>query len=120
VDRVVAELNLGFWVAMFDAEYEQALWHGPSLRRVFPNAPRSELGCHKVRAKLHRIRHLRNRVFHHEPIIDDGNLKELHAEILQLISWLSQDWLRIITQHDRFKDAFAVSQDQIRRRLDAL
>jgi hypothetical protein len=33
--RVVAELNLGFWVRLFSAEYHRTLW-GPSFSKIIP------------------------------------------------------------------------------------
>jgi hypothetical protein len=108
---------LGFWVSLFDAKYERQFWHGPNLKRVFPYAPNSELGCHKVRARLNRIRHLRNRVFLHEPVFHWGNLKQLHAETLLVISWLSADWYRAIVIEDRFDLAHSVGHNHIQDRL---
>ena len=102
VGEIVAELMLGFWVALFDPEYEQTYWHGNGLKAVMPYAPRSELGCHKIRARLHRIRDLRNRVFHHEPIWHWLHLSALHEEILETTRWLSGDWWRALLINDRF------------------
>jgi hypothetical protein len=36
--KIVAELTLGFWVRLFNAEYERVLWK--DLRRAFPLPPK--------------------------------------------------------------------------------
>jgi hypothetical protein len=120
VGQVVAELMLGFWVALFDPDYEQPYWHGDGLKRVFPYAPRSELGCHKIRSRLHRIRDLRNRVFHHEPIWSRPNLPGLHSEILETTRWLSEDWWRALQITDRFDAVYSAGSQPFVNNLSIL
>lgn len=102
VGRVVSGLTLGFWVGMFAPYYERRFWLGYQLRAVFPYAPKVELGCHKIRNKLYRIRYLRNRVFHHEPIWRLTDLDDTHTDLNNLISWLSADFGRAVSAQDRF------------------
>jgi hypothetical protein len=88
--KVVAELTLGFWVQLFNAEYERILWK--SLRRAFPFMPKAERKRHKVSAPLNRIREFRNRVFHHEPVcwrID--RLEQLRRELYSVLMWIDID-----------------------------
>jgi hypothetical protein len=61
--RIVAELNLGFWNNLFLAHYEQKLWRGKSLARVFSYMNKSERHHKAIFKKLSRLRTLRNRVF---------------------------------------------------------
>lgn len=61
--RVVAELSLGFWWTLFADSYNRTLW-GPSLRHAFPQARRDRLHY-----EIDKIRLLRNRIAHHEPLI---------------------------------------------------
>ena len=64
---LVAELNFGFWVGLFDSQYEQHLW--PRLHKpVFPNIPGKLRTRGFLSKRLHQICLLRNRIFHHEPI----------------------------------------------------
>ena len=39
--------------------------------------------------KLNKIKELRNRIFHYEPIIFDKNLKEKYNNIIEIISFLT-------------------------------
>lgn len=87
-DRLVAELNLGFWTSLLSKEYEQQLW--PRLLiPAFPQMPRRERTRARVAARLHEIRRLRNRVSHHEPIYKLGNLMQRYDHIQEAITWLA-------------------------------
>lgn len=103
VDRIISALTLGFWVNLFSVTYEQEFWTGHSLRGVFQDAPKVELGCHKIRKKLYRIKYLRNRVFHHEPIFHWAGLDSTYEDIVSLNKWLNRDWASLISLHDRFR-----------------
>lgn len=71
-DSVVAELMLGFWVGIFESNYndiqtKDRLW--PHLEGiVFPNLKPSDRVHSKIHAKLEPIQKLRNRLSHHEPV----------------------------------------------------
>jgi len=77
--RLIAELSFGFWVGLFGRRYETHLWR-PHLRQLFVNAPRPFLrkDAHRV---LEDIRYLRNRVAHHEPILQ-RSLAQEHGLVL--------------------------------------
>lgn len=69
--RLVAELNFGFWSSMFNSPYEESLWHADGAHLIdvtFPNLPRTLRTRKKISRRVERIRRLRNRVFHYEPI----------------------------------------------------
>ena len=88
--KVVAELTLGFWVRLMNAEYERILWK--PLRRAFPFADKKDRQRNKISAPINNIRAFRNRVFHHEPIAWNlTKLNELHQEILTVLKWLNKD-----------------------------
>src|SRR5690606_31497789 len=106
IGRVVSGLTLGFWVGLFAARHEQKLWKGNALRMTFPHAPRRELGYHRLRARLNGFRHLRNRVFHHEPIWRWTELDDAYANILTLTAWLSTDMHQTLQPHDRFEGIY--------------
>ena len=63
VDRVVAELPLGFWSSLLANSYNRSLW-APCLSRLFRRARRQRLFD-----EIDSIRMLRNRIAHWEPII---------------------------------------------------
>ena len=64
-DRIVAELTFGFWVTLFNAEYQRELWS--ALRKAFPHCPKKLRKRAAIASMVNRIRMLRNRAFHHEP-----------------------------------------------------
>jgi hypothetical protein len=101
--RMVAELNFGFWVGIFGRKYENNLWRS-HLRPLFVNTPAPLLrkDAHKA---LDEIRLLRNRIAHHESILQRPLPKE-HALILTVVRWfcvVTADW---IAHHSRFDDVY--------------
>jgi len=99
-NKVVAELTLGFWVRLLNAEYELTLWK--PLRRAFPYLEKRQKQRNKVSAPINKIRNFRNRVFHHEPI--SWNLKkleEMHNTIFMVMTWLNKDLPKIAAEFDR-------------------
>ena len=99
--KIVAELTLGFWVSLFNVEYERSLWK--DLRKVFPNMPKRERQRKKVAPPLNRFRTFRNRVFHHEPISwNIERIKQIHSEIFTVITWMNIDIATWFATFDRF------------------
>lgn len=89
-NKVIAELSLGFWVRLFNAEYELILWK--PLRKAFPFLEKNLRQRNNVSAPINKIRDFRNRVFHHEPISWNlERLNETHNRILMVMGWLNRD-----------------------------
>lgn len=103
--RIIAECNFGFWENLFNGAYEHILWRR-LLRATFPHAPRHLRARRRIRARLHGIRRLRNRVFHHEPIWHLPNLPEQHRLILETIGWISPAMLAATDLLDRFQSVY--------------
>ncbi len=84
-DMIVADLSIGFWVSLLAAKYEFPLVWKYNLSRVFPDEP----GLTRAIAgpKSDRIRILRNRVAHHEPIFHLP-LDDRYDELLGLLGGL--------------------------------
>lgn len=101
--KIIAEMTLGFWVSLLNAEYERLLWK--DLRRAFPYLPKKERQRKNVSAPLNRFRAFRNRVFHNESICWNlHRVQEIHNELILLLGWINKDlpeWLKGI---DRFDD----------------
>lgn len=98
--KVIAELPLGFWVRLFNAEYELVLWK--PLRKAFPFKDKQIRQRNKVSAPINKIRDFRNRVFHHEPIswkLDE--LEKTHRRILRVMSWINKELPKISETIDR-------------------
>ena len=111
--KIIAELTLGFWVSLFNAEYELILWK--SLRRAFPYLPKCERKRKNVSAPLNSFRAFRNRVFHHEPICwNMERVTEIHDELYRVMGWINKDLPSWVQSMDRVE----ATQNLIRQRLD--
>lgn len=101
--KVVAEMTFGFWTALFDVRYEQGqVFWPPLLQRVFPHIPRSSRRRKFISPKLNRLRHLRNRVFHYEPIWHWSDLHQQHDEAIEIIRWISPAAAATLSEINQF------------------
>ena len=114
--RVVAELNFGFWTALMDRRYEQVLFP-KLLKPCFPYMPRHERTRKNVSARFERIRRLRNRIFHHEPIWYWHDLADQHKDILNAIAWIEPAAKDFITAIDKFPEVNRNGQESIKNAL---
>ncbi len=64
--RIIAGLTFHFWVAMHENKYRDIIWT-PFLHRLWPKGENLKI-LHK---DLSRLRDLRNRIAHHEPIFEE-------------------------------------------------
>jgi Abi-like protein len=102
-DRIVAELNFGFWSRLFNRNYTSLLWK--QLRLIFKNTPKNLRQRDTISDALYRIRTLRNRIYHYEPVF--GNLLEIenqYNEMLLFLQWLDNDLPKLLADIDRFND----------------
>jgi hypothetical protein len=82
-EKVIAELNFGFWVSLFQKPY-QNYFRTKDLRQIFPNMPlKTELFLDReeIYKKLDHIRRFRNRVFHYEKVINKDHYNEIVKDI---------------------------------------
>ncbi|MFL9584051.1 hypothetical protein [Stenotrophomonas sp. AB1(2024)] len=81
---VVAGLRFAFWQHMFTQRFDQSLW-SKTIQRVMPGSsdPARQTRA-RTFADLERVRHLRNRIAHHEPIFG-RDLDEDLTTILRLV-----------------------------------
>lgn len=100
---VVANLTFSFWTTMFNKDYE-TLWQQALHKIANPRAPKG-LKRKSFSGRLTPIRVLRNRIAHHEPILN-WNLHKHHTYILELIEWLSPPAAKWCRENDRFPDAY--------------
>jgi hypothetical protein len=90
--RVVAELNLGFWVRLTGWPYEKTLWVR-YLNKIFPIT----LKRTRIHERLLDLKSLRNRIAHHQRIVGKRNLFADYENLLETIAWLDKDiadWVR--------------------------
>lgn len=100
--RIIAELNFGFWTSLFKRTYEHTFWH-PLLKVVFPHAPRKLRNRQYFSARLNKIRDLRNRVYHYEPIWY-YHLEKWHDEFVQILGWMEPAMVELLEPVDRFPE----------------
>ena len=98
---IIAELNFGFWTSLFDVRYERIFWQ-KLIKDMFPSMPRRLRTRHTASARLNRIRKLRNRVFHYEPIWHWADLQEQYREILETTHWISPETATLVHSKSRF------------------
>ncbi len=88
--KIIAEFTLGFWIQMFNSDYQYILWK--PLRNIFLNLPKQQKQRHVVSSSLNKARTFRNRIFHYESIA--WNFKAVHdnhQNILDILHWLEKD-----------------------------
>jgi len=99
-DKIVAELNFGFWVALFDPSHYKVLTGKPVA--IFTKIP-SGISRSNIYQRISHIRDFRNRIYHNEPIIFvrdkcgavNFSLKEcksVYKEINDLFNWFDLDF----------------------------
>ena len=106
---IIAELNFGFWTALFDPLFDQPIWHKGHLKQLFkyhhPGSP--GLNRQMFSGVLNEIRRLRNRVFHHEPILKLNMVYSTHESLCQLLGMLCPDLFAWNRLNDRFPTTHA-------------
>lgn len=102
-DKIVAELNFGFWNRLFSRNYASQLWK--PLRVIFQNTPKKLRQRDKIADSLYKIRTLRNRIYHYEPIFRNlQDINEIHAEMITFLTWLDKDLPNLISDINRFDE----------------
>lgn len=114
--RIVAELSFGFWTAFFLPYYDRIFWPH-LLRPVAPFLPKHARTRKALWQRFDRIRWLRNRVFHHEPIWRDANLRTHHAEIIEAIGWFSPALREVTILTDRLPQVLHEGPNPYRDKL---
>jgi len=106
-DRVVAALSFGFWCAMFHSGYESASGPWPKLLQVvLPRIPKSWRTRDKVKHRVEAARFLRNRVFHHESIMQLVDLYDRHRALVELLGWFSPEARQHLERICRFRATY--------------
>jgi len=86
--KVIPELKFVFWQKMFTGRYDNRIWD-QHLRRVMPNLdPVKSVATLRqaIYGDLERVRLLRNRIAHHEPIFARA-LTDDYQTILALVTY---------------------------------
>ncbi|MDP1738204.1 MAG: hypothetical protein Q8L23_12290 [Caulobacter sp.] len=92
--QIVAGLSFGFWVGMLHKRYNPPLWGG-HLRSAFPSLPKDRNRA-SLAVAAGQVATLRNRIWHHEPIIK-RDLSAEYGAVMTLLEWISPEkaaWVR--------------------------
>lgn len=104
IDKLVSELTLGFWTALFNKKYAKDFWK--PLIYAFPMLEKEQKHRNTIAFKLNNIRKFRNRIFHFEPICSELNILEInHRNIIETLEWMNLEiveWTRKIDRFDIF------------------
>lgn len=107
-DRLISEMTLGFWVHLCTKSYKPKFWDKKGFfEAVFPNySPEKELRkIAPIQNDLLTILRLRNRISHHEMIINCNKPpKEQYQLILNMLHLLSIDMEKLLNNISRFED----------------
>lgn len=93
-DAVIAELTFGFWVGIFERNYNDInsparLW--PHLEpAVFPNLKPAERKASTILYQLKSIKDLRNRMAHYEPIWKHASVNNVSSALTYLNNSIDQ------------------------------
>lgn len=112
--RVMAELNLGFWIGLLTKKYYSQSIFNKCIKDIFPNVSPSERAFQKIAPRFkEEILNLRNRVFHHEPIWDKNyKLEQKYSYMCWVLSWISPEVAIWMKSYDTFQNVYkAVSQE---------
>lgn len=90
--KVVAELKFAFWCHLLTRRYQNRIWD-THIRTVFPHLPTPYTlsgGRNAIHSQLDALRHFRNRIAHHEPILTEP-LPSRQQSIRTLVAWRCAD-----------------------------
>jgi hypothetical protein len=107
-ETVVSALTFGFWSAMFTGAYECSGGPWPhALRLIAPAVPKAHRTRARLSERVEQARALRNRVFHHVPIVQRPDLYERHRAMVELLGWLSPEAREHLAAVCRFRSVLA-------------
>lgn len=93
----VSSQTLSFWQGIMTRRHEQAVWRAHFLK-CFTGAGAGGADCQAVHSEVHRIRGLRNRIAHHEPLLKVSPIEEYHR-IIAVIEWSCPPKARWVADH---------------------
>ena len=88
--KMIAEFTLGFWIQMFNVDYQTSLWK--PLRTIFTNLPKKRKQRQVVSSGLNKVRAFRNRIFHYESIAwNFSAVNGNYQMMVEILYWLEKD-----------------------------
>ena len=88
--RIVSELTFQFWVALHERKYRDQFWIR-FLRKIWPDGE----DVRKLHKDLLKIRDLRNRIAHHEPVFWEFIYIATHENQMKTITYDFQSFINL-------------------------
>jgi hypothetical protein len=113
---VLAQLNFGFWVAMFQKKRKAGVWSrgGNPIADVFPNMPVAIRSIDLIFTRMHTVKTLRNRIAHHEPIWKQTpTALDVHQNCIDLIRAMSSAAADELAKIDRFASVYSAGPSKV-------
>lgn len=107
-DDLIAELSLGFWIHLCSKKYKTKLWHKKDFFRIvfadYPNFSEFDK-LSKIFPLLQLMLKLRNRVFHHEIVINNPyGIENCYNDLKNLLGYISRDGVSYLDRICDFKE----------------
>lgn len=99
IASMIPAFSFSFWQGFFTARFREKLWRS-RFEQIFPYMAWEPSNLQRIHEILERLRTLRNRIAHHEPIFN-RDLENLYSIAVALVSWRCQDtadWLDSIQE----------------------
>lgn len=110
--HVVAELSFSFWIGLLANRYHQRLWERTFVH-AFPCYTGLRIPLH---TDLERLRKLRNRIAHHEPIFK-RNLALDHDMICTLIGYIEPEAKVWVMNNSRISETLCIKEQRLNGQL---
>jgi len=94
-DKLIAELSFGFWVNLFKSSYDRQM-RISNLQQIFTNLPKREeklMNRSEIFKIINHIRNFRNRIFHHEKIVNKQGFQNIENDINDILGYFDKEIL---------------------------
>lgn len=121
--RVIAEQTIGFWNSLYEVHHYALLCGVPGT--IFKELPR-EYGRKEINDAILRIRELRNRINHNEPICfvnkkcDFSYVKDMYRLISQFLSWIDPAIMPSLQEVDKVLKIISKEEKKQNKQKDTL
>jgi hypothetical protein len=115
-DDIVAHMTFGFWCSFFQRKYDPMIWHlKESMKIVFPNIPRVNRKRAYIEPKLFKIKEMRNRIAHYEPLLNRKiSILEVYNLCHEIIMGMSYEAIEMLKKVDRFITVYDKAEEQLK------
>ena len=104
--KIISDQSLGFWTDLFETHHYKLLLGRPI--QIFNHLP-SGYGRKEVSERLNKIRLMRNRINHNEPIcfngpgIDFSCVEDAYSAVIDILTWIDPALVNWIKDIDGFR-----------------